>query len=367
MFFIFLLPILTYASTTDYFHKFVDNMDSTKDAISADFINILGSIDNYIETHGVNTCFKNICLGIDCKKVNYPISIEDRVYATISRGVYLKNIPEYISDIGNVVKYKNGVVLANKTYTFSLVETAFFLGNDKSPEWAVYSEKDTPENIIIGFRGTSHKRDIGTDMDIGSGKLNQSDRFKRNFQDLKEIIRNANSIVFTGHSLGGALAVEALKKVYHNKTAKTVIFNAGYSCKNNVNASLPVRSWRAEGDMVSFMGIGKYNEEFVVTNSYLHIVHVSRNPLDRHSMSIFTQCPEHYKSEDLTSIPFCIRGYSIYETGANNWLIPFCLILGIFMICYCCVAKKKTHYNYYGGLDNYNDNFREIDRKVINF
>jgi len=367
MILLFILPVLTSATITNYFHNFVDKMDSTKDIISADFVHILDSMDEYIENNGINQCFKTTCLGTDCKKVNYPTTVEDRVYATISRGVYLKNIPEHISAIGNVVKYRNGVARVNQTYSFSLVETADFLGGDHSPEWVIYSEKKAPENIIIGFRGTFHSRDIDTDMDIGRGKLDSSDRFNRNFQAIQQKIQSVNSIVFTGHSLGGALAVETLKKIYHNITAKAVIFNAGYSCKNNVNTSLPIRSWRTDGDMVSFMGIGKYNEEYLVSNHYLHLVHVSRNPVDRHSMSIFTDCPEHYKPEGSLNIPFCIRGYSIYETGANHWLVPFFLILSMFGLCYCCVAKKKTHYNYYGGLDNYNNNFREMDRKVIIF
>ena len=367
MLLLFLLPVLSYASITNYFHTFVDTMDSTADVISADFVHILSSMDEYIENHGINACFKTTCLGTDCKKVNYPITVEDRVYATISKGVYLKNVPEHISAIGNVVKYRNGVARVNQTYEYSLVETAALLGNDLSPEWAIYSEKNAPENIIVGFRGTFHSRDVDTDLDIGRGKLDSSDRFNRNFQVIQQKIQGANSIVFTGHSLGGALAVETLKKVYHSMNAKAVIFNAGYSCKNNVNASLPVRSWRTDGDMISFMGIGKYNEEFLVSNHYLRLVHVSRNPLDRHSMNIFTQCPEHYKPEEPLNIPFCIRGYSIYETGANHWLVPFFLILGTFGICYCCMAKKKTHYNYYGGLENYNNNFGEMDRKVIIF
>ena len=69
------------------------------------------------------------------------------------------------------------------------------------------------------------------------------------------------------------------------------------------------------------------------------------------------------EKDDLTDDP----SLRFYETGANHWLVPFFFILSMFGLCYCCVAKKKTHYKYYGGLDNYNNNFREIDRKIINF
>ena len=367
MLLIFLLPILSYASMLDYFHGFVDHMDSSTEILSIEFKNILNSIDYYMENNDIKSCFENDCLGTDCRKVKYPITEQDRVYATISKGVYLKKTPEYISNIGNVVKYTGESARVNETYQYYLVDNADILDDDSSPEWVVYSEKGTPQNIIIGFRGTFHSRDIGTDVDIGNGKLKTSDRFKRNYKALFEKIKTANTIVFTGHSLGGALAVETLKMVYPEYSSKAVIFNAGYSCSNNVNASLPIRSWRTEGDIVSFMGIGKYNEEYLVTNDFLHIMHISRNPLDRHSMDIFTHCPEHYKPKDSSDIPFCVRGYSVYESGAHSWLIPLSFILGIFVLCYCCIAKKKTHYNYFGGLDNYNDNFDEMDRKIIIF
>ena len=331
-----LLPLIVSAGITSFFRDAIANIQDMGSVVQDSLEEAVNSMDDFIDNNEATACFDNICLGVSCTSVPYPITTEDRVYATISRGVYLENTPHYISDIGNVV---------TNNYTYILTASATLLPGDNSPEWVIYREKNNAKRLIVGERGTKTKGDIITDAIIGKGTLATSNRLTTNLNAMKSFLDDAEHIVFTGHSLGGALAVELLKVVTINSFA--VVFNAGYSCKNDVNATLPVRSWRAYNDIISYMGRGKYKEERVIQDSYLKKMGISSSPLKRHSAAIFTACPVGFKEiESESPIQMCVGGTSDHPISVGStidWVIGLGLLfLLLVFFLYCCKAKSKA-------------------------
>jgi len=321
-----LLPFMVSAGITTSFHealnKIQDIGNMAKDSISE----AINSMDTFINEHGATTCFDDVCLGLSCTEVSYPITTEDRVYATISRGVYLENTPQYISDIGNVV---------TNNYTYILTESA-------SPEWVIYREINNPKRIIVGERGTKTSDDVITDTLIGKGTLATSNRFTNNLNAMQSFLDEAEHIVFTGHSLGGALAVELLKTVYPAKNSSAIVFNAGYSCKNDVDPTLPIRSWRSYGDIISYMGRGKYKEERVIQDSFLKKMGITSNPLKRHSAAIFTSCPGGFKEiQSESAIQMCVPGIASFQTSGTAWIVISLFVFVCILYCYCKKKKPK--------------------------
>jgi hypothetical protein len=101
--------------------------------------------------------------------------------------------------------------------------------------------------LINTIAGTHNIRDVGTDIWLGAGKLNQTSRFKeaeRRLESAKQKYKPSKTVI-TGHSLGGSIAQNL-----SSKGDKTVSLDSGYTLGQKTRGE----SYRSQGDAVSLLG-----------------------------------------------------------------------------------------------------------------
>jgi len=163
------------------------------------------------------------------------IAENDAVYAKISSQVY--------SD-------QRENVIGQYTLEKSTAESVFYVSDD---------------HVIIGFRGSVTDEDWNsTDKSILTGELASTERFKRTKKECTLYLEGSKRITFTGHSLGGSIAVVFALQSYGN----AVVFNAGYPpygwpCLVGFS-TLPIHSYTTDRDMVSVYGVGNYQKNTIL-------------------------------------------------------------------------------------------------------
>ena len=147
-------------------------------------------------------------------------------------------------------------------------------------ETSVYID-EYDKKIIMAFRGTANFKDVkGTWGKIALNNLEKSKRFRSDLRKAHFIHKSLPNykITYTGHSLGGSLAV-AMVNNYPQDNA--VIFNAGYGVGYSVK-NLNVKSYSVKGDGVSALGAGQYKDNIIIKGD-------ASNPLDAHGISAFKE------------------------------------------------------------------------------
>ena len=135
--------------------------------------------------------------------------------------------------------------------------------NMSDEETSVYIDKNN-KKLIVALRGTSNTNDVkGTWGKIAVSNLPKSKRFQADLDKVmfaRKQLGSEYKITFTGHSLGGSLAVQMVKKF---PSENAVIFNAGYGLGQNVK-NLNVKSYSVVGDAVSGLGAGGYKQNILL-------------------------------------------------------------------------------------------------------
>lgn len=152
-----------------------------------------------------------------------------------------------------------------------------------------------PKKVIIGFRGTviTSVRDLHSDAFIMLNKMNQNKYFKEAetaFMNIISVYSN-HKIELTGHSLGGSIALYLNSLPYlENMIYKNTIFNPGITQapiqKHIIETYAENKKNRfiiKKGDPISNNII-----KFKPKNIILLEEPDSKNPLQNHSLSLFT-------------------------------------------------------------------------------
>jgi len=140
----------------------------------------------------------------------------------------------------------------------------------KSNETTAVIDRD--EQRIIGIRGTASAADVLTDVNIVVGTLSSSQRFKRDYENVRKLVYDAidegkTSVVLGGHSLGGTLVSKITETLIKEdprlkNVLQTYTFNEGTSpiaddrclgpgCEN-------IKRQRIKGDIISAGGRNRY-------------------------------------------------------------------------------------------------------------
>tara|TARA_R110000772_G_scaffold243942_2_gene356908 strand:- start:19 stop:2259 length:2241 start_codon:yes stop_codon:yes gene_type:complete len=140
------------------------------------------------------------------------------------------------------------------------------------------------DDIIIAYRGTSDGRDLQTDLKLAMGNLKSSFRFKKDLDWTHNLMSGLkpNKVVFTGHSLGGTIAIEMTDTFRGNTRA--VVFNAGQGIKMGNRNHLNVKFYTVKGDFVSMLGTGAYKDVRILSNENTR---KNKTPKGAHSTANF--------------------------------------------------------------------------------
>ena len=171
-------------------------------------------------------------------------------------------------DVYNAVKNRPSIDNYNLSSNISDAETSVYID-------------EYNKDIIMAFRGTANFRDVrGTWGKIAFNNLEKSKRFKSDLGKASFIHKSLPNykITYTGHSLGGSLAVAMVKNFPQDKA---VIFNAGYGVGYSVK-NLNVKSYSVKGDGVSALGAGQYKDNIIISGD-------ASNPLDAHGITAFKE------------------------------------------------------------------------------
>ena len=252
------------------------------------------------EVSYVPWCPGHDCYGL-CETIDYPITKEHRIYASMSLMTYNSDEQDYLDNYGNYAFLDEAGDVQDMTEdkaSYKLVHSKYYVNNegesDSSPELLIYQRLDSPSVYVVCFRGTFALRDVTTDAILGAGNLVNSDRYLRTKQQVEDYFDDVaviSQLFFTGHSLGGGLAVELHHLFKDNYQSEVIIFNAAYTCAHPGSPDWEITSYRATGDAISMLGIGQYKKEVTVSQKYLDDTGVD-NVLKAHSMNIFVKCPE---------------------------------------------------------------------------
>tara|TARA_R110002072_G_scaffold127076_1_gene264176 strand:- start:1357 stop:4380 length:3024 start_codon:yes stop_codon:yes gene_type:complete len=208
----------------------------------------------------VNLVQRGMGRGNDVKRVSN-VSSEDKVYAEISHAVY---------DAPNV---RPKFILG-----YRLMDTSEY----NRERQVVYSK--SKDDIIIGYRGTDDGRDVMTDVKLAMGNLKSSFRFKKDLDWTHSVMDSLSpsKVVFTGHSLGGTIAIEMCD--IFRKNTRAVVFNAGQGIKMGKRNHLNIRFYSVKGDLVSMLGTGAYKDVRILANDDTA---KNKTPLGAHSTENF--------------------------------------------------------------------------------
>ncbi len=143
------------------------------------------------------------------------------------------------------------------------IQNYIYLKEYSTPEISVYMDHPN-KSIIIGSRGTSNLKDVGTDLLLVAGKLDKTKRLKE-LNNLIERLKNRwpdHHITTTGHSLGGSLSRESGSDLSHS-------FNEGAGIDQLFKKKDKQQiSHRIEYDPVSLINASKADETLEKDSRY---------------------------------------------------------------------------------------------------
>lgn len=140
------------------------------------------------------------------------------------------------------------------------------------------------KSLLVNVTGTHNIKDVGTDLALVAGKLQDTQRFKQ----AKQAIANAKekygveTATLTGHSLGGGI----LQQGAGSKNDKVIALDSAMTIGQKVNPKQTI--YRSSGDIVSIAGAGSKNVKTIQgkqkLGSGLGIVGKVRNTLEAHKI-----------------------------------------------------------------------------------
>ena len=151
------------------------------------------------------------------------MNVSPKTYAILSRDVYEKRRPDV-----------DGFVCDRSVST---------------PTVAVYKKGD---QVIFAIRGTASLDDLTTDFYLAIGKLSTTKRYKHAEDVVRHTLRYYRTkpkMAFTGHSLGGSIAI--LLALQYDTTC--VAFNAGVGIPENITPfkAQKITVYLIDGDPIS--------------------------------------------------------------------------------------------------------------------
>ncbi len=167
----------------------------------------------------------------------YQVVKESFLYALLSVNAYETEenspfvLPEYIREVRHAdsrlsepsPEYVNSNVYDNGSFQAKVFEIDFD-GNK--------AEKESKLDVVIAYRGT--QKILSGDILMGTLTNDQRRKAVLLYEEIKNKYSDKNAnISLTGHSLGGALALEVVY-TYNNDDIQTYVFNSSYKISRNL-------------------------------------------------------------------------------------------------------------------------------------
>jgi len=140
------------------------------------------------------------------------------------------------------------------------------------------------KSLLVNVTGTHNIKDVGTDVALVAGKLQDTKRFK----EAKQAIASAKqkygveNATLTGHSLGGGI----LQQGAGGKNDKVIALDSAMTIGQKVNPKQTI--YRSSGDIVSIAGAGNKNVKTIQGKQKLGgglgITGKIRNTLEAHKI-----------------------------------------------------------------------------------
>ena len=165
------------------------------------------------------------------------------------------------------------------------------LNDDLSNEENVVYHNEEKNKTIVGFRGSKNFKDFKTDVALAFGDIKSTDRYNSTVALVKRVIDTypSSNVEFTGHSLGGTLAIEMNRL---KPLSKSVVFNAGHTpFRSGDVKDKDITFYTNKGDLVSNLGLNSYKNVKVLDKE-------DKDPLKAHSLSNFKDDINDEKKED---------------------------------------------------------------------
>jgi hypothetical protein len=140
------------------------------------------------------------------------------------------------------------------------------------------------KSLLVNVTGTHNIKDVGTDVALVAGKLQDTKRFK----EAKQAIASAkqkygvDTATLTAHSLGGGI----LQQGAGGKNDKVIVLDSAMTIGQKVNPKQTI--YRSSGDIVSIAGAGNKNVKTIQGKQKLGgglgITGKIRNTLEAHKI-----------------------------------------------------------------------------------
>jgi len=118
------------------------------------------------------------------------------------------------------------------------------------------------KKILYTIAGTHNFSDVGTDIYLGLGKLQNTNRYKeaeKTLNQAKDKYKNYK-VKIAAHSLGGSIG-----QTLSSKANKTVTLDSGYTIGQKTRGE----SYRTQGDLVSLFGANSKKQNTIKNGNFL--------------------------------------------------------------------------------------------------